>query len=109
MSGDLQHAVDLLNEAVALDPKLWSLFDVMVPTATVVGLSTPIELMQVNDRLAMANVLGVLNGLLAPSANERISIIVENKNGHTQRKFCVTGLEHSAVGDAQHQDVEGSV
>lgn len=109
MSGDLQHAVDLLNEAVALDPKLWSLFDVMVPTATVVGLSTPIELMQVNDRLAMANVLGVLNGLLAPSANERISIIVENKNGHTQRKFCVTGLEHSAVGGAQHQDVEGSV
>lgn len=109
MSADLQHAVDLLNEAVALDPKLWSLFDVMVPTAIVVGLSTPIELMQVNDRLAMANVLGVLNGLLAPDADKRISIIVENKNGQTQRKFCVTGIKHSAMGDAQHSNVEGSV
>lgn len=109
MSDDLQHAVDLLNEAVALDPKLWSLFDVMIPTATVVGLSTPFELMQVNDRLAMANVLGIINGLLAPGADRRISIIMENKNGHTQRKFCVTELEYAAMGDAQHPNVEGAV
>lgn len=86
---DINQAVALLNEAVALDPRLWGLFDVMVPCATIVGHATPIELMALNQNVAMASLLGVLNGILADE-QQRISIITENEGGRTRRVFIRT-------------------
>lgn len=93
---DLARAVDILNEAARLDPRFWSLFDVMVPTANIVGHATPIELMQVNDRIAMAGVLGVINGLLG-DGTQRISIIMESENGIAKRRFVATELDFHNV------------
>lgn len=94
----LDRAAALLNEAVALDPKLWSLFDVMVPCAAIVGHATPIELMAVNDRFAMANALGIVNGLCAVG-DRRIGIILENTDGKAVRRFAVVRVGPSASTD----------
>lgn len=94
----LEQTVALLNEAVSLDPMLWSLFDVMVPCAAIVGHATPIELMAVNDRFAMANALGLVNGICAV-ANHRIGIILENTDGKAVRRFAIVRVGPSASPD----------
>ncbi|MNQ34444.1 hypothetical protein D3C85_478980 [compost metagenome] len=94
----IDRTVALLNEAVSLDPKLWALFDVMVPCATVVGHATPIEFMGVNPSLAMASCLGLLNGVLSDSGC-RISIITENEGGRTRRVFARTTNAPTTVGE----------
>lgn len=85
----MDRAVAVLNEAVTLDPNLWSLFDCMVPCAPIVARATPIELMSVNKSVAMASVLGIINGLI-DSPNCRISIVKENAHGSTRRVFART-------------------
>lgn len=85
----IDSTIAMLNEAVALDPSLWALFDVNVPCAAIVGHATPIELMAVNSTIAMANCLGMLNGILA-DADYRISIITENEGGRARRVFIRT-------------------
>lgn len=97
----IDRTVALLNEAVSLDPKFMSLFDVMVPCANIVGHATPIELMGVNPVLSMASCLGVLNGVLSDSSC-RISIITENVDGHTRRVFARTSNAPQTVGENDH-------
>lgn len=93
----MDNAVAMLNEAVALDPGLWSLFDCMVPCAPVVGSATAIELMSVNKSVAMASVLGILNGVLS-SPNCRISVVKENANGTIKRVFARTTTAARSLG-----------
>jgi hypothetical protein len=85
----IDQTIAMLNEAVSLDPNLWALFDVNVPCASIVGHATPIELMAVNPTIAMANCLGMLNGILADK-DYRISIITENEGGRARRVFIRT-------------------
>lgn len=85
----VQEAVDMLNEAVTLSPRLWSLFDVQVPCDPIVGHVSSIELMDTGlKHLAFANTLGMINGVIN-DPNDRVCIILENSGGRTSRKFAI--------------------
>lgn len=85
----VQEVVDMLNEAVTLSPGLWSLFDVQIPCAPMVGRVTSIELMDTGlQHLAFANTIGMINGVIR-NPNERVCIALENSGGRTTRKFAV--------------------
>ena len=93
----IDKTVNTLNEAAALDPNIFSLFDCMVPCAPVVGHATNIELMSVTPSLARVGTLGIINGMLEDSGS-RICIIVEEFNGKAKRTFARTTIAPNASG-----------
>lgn len=85
----IEQIADMLNEAAAMDPRLFAMFDVMIPVANTIGLATPIELMAFNDKVAMASCLGILNSVYADTG-KRIMLATENKDGTIRRRFIVS-------------------
>lgn len=81
-----------LNEAVTLDGSLMALFHVMIPCSPGVGKLTSLELMAVNEHVAMANVLGIVNAMFK---DERIYIC--NQEG--KPKFKVQVLDEYVEGN----------
>lgn len=82
----MQHALELLNEAATLDPRVFDLFAVNTPISPLVGATTDIEVMMVGPDTGMLNALGLINGLLA-SSGQRLIIQTETVDGHIRRSF----------------------
>ena len=92
----IQRALELLNEAATIDPRLFDLFAVNTPISPLVGATTDIEVMMVGPDTGMVNVLGLINGLLT-EFGQRLYIHSETVDGLIRRSFSSAPIPHVAL------------